>query len=51
MAGHMAEIGAPGFVDPAARPSCSDKTRRGGGSRQLAPRQVLSESHRAKPEG
>lgn len=30
MAGHMADFGNPAFVDPTARPSCSDKTRRGG---------------------
>ena len=45
MAGHMAEFGAAGFVDPAARPSCSDKTRRGGGSSSIsAPPNTVRES-------
>lgn len=36
MAEHMAEFAAPEFVDPATRPSCSDKTRRGGGSSSIS---------------
>lgn len=36
MAGHMAEFGAPGFVDTAARPLCFDKTQRVGGSSSIS---------------